>query len=78
MLDVTILSVDVTEADVGAIPVRNLRVARSEFVALWRAASVRDADDSARGVDRWYAAGVATTCRWLATVMTLAEVPQRY
>jgi hypothetical protein len=58
---------DVTDSDVAAIPARNVRVPRDEFVAVWRAASARDHDDPARGGEGWYAAGVAATCRWLAT-----------
>lgn len=52
--------VDVTEADVARIPLSNLRVPRAEFAAVWAAAEQRCAAD-------WYAAGVAVTCRWLAT-----------
>jgi hypothetical protein len=52
--------VEVTEADVARIPQTNLRVPRAEFVAVWAAAEQRCAAD-------WYAAGVAVTCRWLAT-----------
>lgn len=65
--DVTVSSVDVTEADVAATPARNIRVPMEEFTAVWRAASHRDHHDSARGGEGWYAAGVAATCRWLAT-----------
>lgn len=61
------MGVDVTDADVAAIPVGNVRVPRSEFVAVWRAASERDVHDSAHDGGGWYAAGVAATCRWLAT-----------
>ncbi|GLZ49228.1 hypothetical protein Acsp06_54130 [Actinomycetospora sp. NBRC 106375] len=61
------MGVDVTDADVAAIPVRNVRVPRSEFVAVWRAASERDVHDFAHDGGGWYAAGVAATCRWLAT-----------
>lgn len=58
---------EVTSADVDAIPSRNVRVAVGEFVAVWRAASDRDHDDPAQGGEGWYAAGVAATCRWMAT-----------
>jgi hypothetical protein len=58
---------EVTDADVAAMPARNVRVPLSDFVAVWRAASDRDHDDSSRGGEGWYAAAVATTCRWLAT-----------
>jgi hypothetical protein len=57
---------DVTDADVAALPARNVRVPRHEFVAVWRAASERDRDTGDSG-EGWYAAAVATTCRWLAT-----------
>ncbi|MCA1681576.1 MAG: hypothetical protein LC700_00050 [Actinobacteria bacterium] len=56
---VTVLVVDVTEADVARIPRRNVRVSRAEFAAVWRTAERLGGDD-------WYAAGVAFTCRWLA------------
>ncbi|GAA4895645.1 hypothetical protein [Actinomycetospora straminea] len=58
---------DVTDADVAAIPVGNICVPHADFVAVWRAASDRDHEDFSRGGQGWYAAGVATTCRWLAT-----------
>jgi hypothetical protein len=64
---VTVSAMEVTDADVAAIPARNVRVPRSEFVAVWRAASDRDHQDTSRGGEGWYAAGVAATCRWLAT-----------
>jgi hypothetical protein len=64
---VTVMSVDVTDADVAGMPARNIRVPRAEFVAVWRAASSCDHDDPARHGGGWYAAGVAATCRWLAT-----------
>jgi hypothetical protein len=57
---------EVTDADVAALPARNVRVPRPEFVAVWRAASERD-QDTVHGGEGWYAAGVASTCRWLAT-----------
>lgn len=60
------LSVEVTDADVAATPPRNVRVPLSDFVAVWRAASDRD-HDATQGGEGWYAAGVAMTCRWLAT-----------
>ena len=56
---VTLLVVDVTEADIAKIPPRNLRIRRAEFVAVWVAAERLGGSD-------WYAAGVAVTCRWLA------------
>jgi len=56
--------VRVTAADVERIPAGNLRVSRAEFVALWVAAERRVDED----YSDWYAAGVAMTCRWMATV----------
>ena len=64
---VTVSAMEVTDADVAAIPARNVRVPASEFVAVWRAASNGDHHDASRGGEGWYAAGVAATCRWLAT-----------
>lgn len=61
------MAVEVTDADVAAIPMRNVRVPQDEFVAVWRTASDRDHHDPAQGGEGWYAAGVAATCRWLAT-----------
>lgn len=60
-------SMEVSDADVAAIPARNIRVPLGEFVAVWRAASDRDHHDASRGGEGWYAAGVAATCRWVAT-----------
>lgn len=60
--DDTIGLVDVTDRDVAAIPVGNLRVPRGEFVAVWLAAE----REFGRVPGDWYAAGVAVTCRWLA------------
>lgn len=57
---------EVTDADVAAIPIRNLRVPRDDFVAVWKAASERDDQWAAQGIADWYAGGVAVTCRWLA------------
>ena len=54
--------VDVTDQDVAAIPVGNLRVPRGDFVAVWAAAE----RELGQVPGDWYAAGVAVTCRWLA------------
>jgi hypothetical protein len=56
---------DVTDSDLAALPAQNVRVSRADFAAVWRAASERDHEGT--GGDGWYAAGVAATCRWLAT-----------
>lgn len=53
---------DVTEQDVTAIPVGNLRVSVGEFAAVWAAAERRVVEDPAD----WYFLGVAVTCRWMA------------
>jgi hypothetical protein len=57
----------VTGADEGAVPPGNLRVPRRDFLAVWTFASERADEQASRGVTDWYAGGVATTCRWLAT-----------
>lgn len=53
---------EVTTQHVEGIPGGNLRVRRSEFVALWR---VVEHLGTASPAD-WYVAGVVMTCRWLA------------
>lgn len=63
MVDATIGLVDVTEQDVAAVPVGNLRVARGDFALVWVAAE----RELGQGPGDWYACGVAVTCRWLAT-----------
>lgn len=50
----------VTEADIARIPRRNVRVPVDEFARMWRAAEQNDEHS-------WYRAGVAMTCRWMAT-----------
>lgn len=62
MLRATIGRVDVTEQDVAAIPVGNLRAPIGEFVAVWATAERRVAEAPAD----WYVLGVAVTCRWMA------------
>ena len=71
MVRVTVpaMPMQVTEADVARIPVGNLRVPRAEFGAVWAAAERRCGEQGARGITDWYAAGVAITCRWLATAI---------
>jgi hypothetical protein len=53
---------DVTATDISTIPAGNVRVARSDFAALWTAAERR----LGQCPSDWSAAGVAVTCRWLA------------
>ena len=57
---------EVTQSDIAGLPFGNVRVPRPDFVAVWRTASARAADQGARGVTDWYAGAVALTCRWLA------------
>jgi len=60
---------EVTEKDVARIPVRNLRVPRGDFVAVWVEAERVCRVTGGQGVCDWYAGGVVTTCRWLAGAM---------
>ena len=53
---------ELTARHVENIPRGNLRVPRSEFIALWR---VTERLTVANPGD-WYVAGVAAACRWLA------------
>lgn len=62
----TLEPMEVTEKDVVRIPVRNLRVPRNEFVAVWAAAERRTTEQAERGITDWYVGGVTVTCRWLA------------
>lgn len=62
-----------TETDVGGMPPGNVRAPRDEFVVVWRAATDVDAEQSARGVEDWYAAAVSLTCRWLAAAPARLE-----
>ncbi len=57
---------EVTENDIKRIPLRNLRVPRDEFVAVWAAAERRSTEQAEQGVTDWYAGGVIVTCRWMA------------
>ena len=62
---VTMECMEVTVRQVEDIPRGNLRVSRSDFVALWRIAEHLGTTGSAD----WYVTGVAMTCRWLARVV---------
>jgi hypothetical protein len=70
---VTLDGVEVTEIDRARIPVGNLRVPRTEFVAVWAAAERQQEVQGASGVLDWYAGGVAVTCRWLAAAVVHAD-----
>ncbi len=67
----------VTENDIKRIPLRNLRVPRDEFVAVWAAAERRSTEQAEQGVTDWYAAGVNVTCRWLAGAVTTSSDGRR-
>jgi hypothetical protein len=57
---------EVTDRHIARIPRGNLRVPRVEFAAVWRAAERLSRESGERRAPDWYAAAVATTCRWLA------------
>jgi len=63
--------VEVSEVDVAAIPLRNLRVPRAEFGAVWAAVEREASRD-------WYALGVAMTCRWLANAVVRPDIGPSY
>jgi hypothetical protein len=68
---------EVTECEIARIPVRNLRVPRDEFVAVWAAARRHAREQGACGVTDWYDAGVVATCAWLAASVVQAPNGQR-
>ncbi|NMH77230.1 GntR family transcriptional regulator [Pseudonocardia xinjiangensis] len=57
--------VKVTEKQFDTVPLRNIRVPKAEFVAVWRAAEQHSAEEAERRRTDWYAVGVLLTCRWL-------------
>ena len=67
-LGVTLDGVRVTEADIARIPVGNVRVTRAEFGAVWAAAEDRTRPRD-EGMSGWFTAGVAVSCRWLASAV---------
>lgn len=69
---------DVTAADVAAVPACNVRVPRAEFGAVWAHAERMCDEQGRRGVTDWYAAGVAVTCEWLATAVVRTRAGRRY
>lgn len=73
MVPATLKSMDVTDTDIARIPRRNVRVPVDEFAHVWLAAERRSAEQGARGVWDWYAAGVAITCRWMGTAIVRSE-----
>ena len=74
VLRVTIEFVEVSARDVAKIPRRNIRVAREDFAAVWRAAEQRNEALGERGESDWFNAGVVVTCRWLATAFVRSEL----
>jgi hypothetical protein len=68
--------VELTARVVDEIPRGNLRVPRSEFVAVWADAE-RLCEERRRGGPGggWYAAGVAHTCRWIAGASVVFNYP---
>ncbi len=70
-------SVELTARVIEGIPRGNLRVPRSEFVAVWSEAE-RLCEERRRGGSGggWYAAGVAHTCRWIAGATVVFNYPQ--
>ncbi len=73
----TLERVEVTEHDIARIAVRNLRVPRDDFVALWAAARRRGREQGDRGITDWYSGGVAATCAWIAGAMVQAPNGRR-
>ncbi|MFC4950785.1 hypothetical protein [Pseudonocardia sp. GCM10023141] len=69
---------EVTENDIARIPVRNLRVPRDAFVAVWAAAERRCFEQGDRGVTDWYAGGVAATCQWMAGAIVRTQTGRRF
>ena len=78
MIRATLERVEVTEHDIARIPVRNLRVPRDEFVAVWSEAQRLSSERTAHGVTDWYLGGVVTTCQWLAGVIVRTNTGRRY
>jgi hypothetical protein len=69
--------VELTARVIDEIPGGNLRVPRSEFVAVWAEAERLCEEQRKRGSsgDGWYAVGVANTCRWLAGATVIFNYP---
>lgn len=69
--------VELTARVIDEIPRGNLRVPRSEFVAVWAEAERLCKDQRRRrsSGDAWYAVGVANTCRWIAGAYVVFNYP---
>ena len=72
----TLVGVELTARVIDEIPRGNLRVPRSEFVAVWAEAE-RLCEEQRRGGSGggWYAVGVAHTCRWVAGATVVFNYP---
>jgi hypothetical protein len=69
--------VQLTARVVEEIPRGNLRVPRSEFVAVWAEAERLNAEIKRRGgSDDWYSAGVLGACRWVAGATVVFNYPR--
>ena len=64
---------EVTDRDIKRIPVRNLHVPLSEFVAVWRAV-----EQQVAVTKDWATAGVVETCRWLAVATVRSDTGPWY
>lgn len=64
-------------ADLTRVPIKNIRVPRTEFGAVWAAAEAQSASEAARGATDWYAGGVVVTCRWLAGAVVTDQTGRR-
>jgi hypothetical protein len=69
---------ELTAKDIERIPAENIRVRRADFAAVWLAAEQRGHEQGRRGISDWYTAGVAVTCRWLATAIVRPEQGRWY
>jgi hypothetical protein len=69
---------EVTESLLAQIPSGNLRVPRAEFGLVWAAAEQLNRENTERGGADWYPAGVAVTCRWLATATVQRQTGRRH
>lgn len=67
----------VTERLIEAVPAGNLRAQRTEFAHVWRTAERLNSEYGRKGLDEWYPAGVAVTCRWLAGAVVTDQVGRR-
>jgi hypothetical protein len=72
----TVESVELTAQIINDIPRGNLRLPRSEFVAVWAEAERLCDEEKQGGQDGgWYAVGVAETCRWIAGASVVFNYP---